>query len=252
MFIFISPNNYLVLIMSQPIVTEKTKLKLKKKKFYDEYVLTNKHIICKFKYLVVCFDRPDNPSLSGGLINISKSRMEELFVEQNVQLDSSKENLYFSDLTTSLKEWHPQISKVEIDCKNIYEMDGLNDYHSSLEHIFNQLKQLPNNNCVKSEKDFDLFKQQPHKIVDVKVSFQLIRKIDKVDEYNVNFNYLHKLLEEPLSTWTKNEPIFFDEVTVNLKQVPFADQLKYSSDEDEDTCYVYPYVNFISLYPIID
>src|SRR5437016_13280419 len=103
-----------------PIIDKsQTKFKLKRKKYYDEYILTNKHIICKFKYLVVCFDRPDDPSLSGGLVNLQKNRLEELFIEQNVQLDSLKDNGYFTNVMNKLKQWHPQISKVEVDCKNI-------------------------------------------------------------------------------------------------------------------------------------
>ena len=50
--------------------------------------------------------------------------------------------------------------------------------------------------------------------------------------------------------WNKTEPPYLDEVTANLKQLPYAEKLKYSCDEDEDTCYVYPSMNLIPLHHI--
>ena len=228
-----------------------TKFKIKRKRLFDEYVLTNRHIICKFKYLIVCFDRPDDISLSAGLINLTKLRLEELFNEQNIQLDSTVENNYFNNVVTKLKKWHPQISKLEVDCKNIYEIDHLDDYQSSWSQIEEHLKTLSNNNCIKTDEDFKIFVKRPHKIIDIKISFQLLKKINKVDDYNVNFNYLHKLLVEHILNWNQKEPAFLDEVTVNINQLPYANKLKYLPDEDDDICYVYPYLNLIPLHLII-
>src|SRR5581483_8217382 len=129
------------------------KLKLKKKKLYDEYVLTNKHIICKFKYLIICFDSSDDPTLSGGLINLTKERIKELFVEQNIELNSNKEKCYLFQILQQLHDWHPQISKLEVDDKNIYELDNIIDYRKSWSQIKTHLMQLPNNNCIKSDLD---------------------------------------------------------------------------------------------------
>lgn len=243
---------YYIILRNNFIGMSITKLKLKRKKLFDEYVLTNKHIICKFKYLVVCFDRPDDQSLSGGLINLTKMRLEELFNEQNIQLDSSKEGYYFHNVMTKLKKWHPQICKLEVDCKSVYEIDNLNDYQASWQQIQNHLMELPNNNCIKTNEDFEIFKKKSHKVIDIKVSFQLVKKITKVEEYNVNFNYLHKILIEHLLKWNKTEPAYLDEVTVNINQLPYAEKLKYSSDEDDDICYVYPYMNLIPLHLILN
>src|SRR5947208_2118335 len=129
-----SSTNDQLTVVKQPIIR---KFRLKRKKLYDEYVLTNKHIICKFKYLIVCFDRPDDPDLGGGLINLTKSRLDELLSD----------------------------------------------------HMIN---------------------------------------------------------------WNITDPAYLDEVTVNIKQLPYAENRKYMSDEDDDICYVYPYMNLIPLHPIVD
>src|SRR5437868_8462289 len=50
------------------------KLKLKPKKMPDEYQLTNKRIVCHFRYLVVCFD----PAV-GGLVSLTKAQVAEGF-----------------------------------------------------------------------------------------------------------------------------------------------------------------------------
>ena len=223
------------------------KLKLKRKKLFDEYVLTNKHIICMFKYLVITFDKPDDTEIGGGLVNLTKARLEELFTEQNVRLDSSEQGHYFYEVIKKLKKWHPQISKFEVDHKNIHEIDNLDDYQSSWSQIKKHLFMLPNNNCIKDEDDWEIFKNNPHKVVDIKVSFQLVKRIDKVEEYNVNFNYLHKLLIEHMLNWNQEEPVYLDEVTVNISQLPYSKKMEYFSDEN-NICYVYPYLNLIPLH----
>ncbi len=123
-------------ITLKPKIPIKKKIVLKKKHLYDEYVLTNKHIICKFKYLVLCFDDPgsdDNPS--AGLVNLTKSRLSELFEEQNIKIDSVRINGYFFKVMEELKTWHQQISKIEIDCKNIIDIDSLYEYDKGLDQI---------------------------------------------------------------------------------------------------------------------
>lgn len=228
----------------------KSRMKIKLKKLYDEYVLTNKHIICKFKYLIVAFDRPDTASLSGGIVNLSKVKLEELMNDQNVTLTHTKDKAYWREVIEELKEWHPQISKIELDSKTVYDIDNLFDYATSHQFIREQLKDLPNNNCIKSDEDFELFKKLPHKAIDIKIYFQLTRKINNIGEYNVNFGYLHKLLHVHILKWTKDDPIFLDEVTVNIKNLPYADKLNYSCDEDDDICYVYPSIYLLPLLPI--
>lgn len=230
----------------------KSRLKIKLKKLYNEYVLTNKHIICKFKYLIVAFDKPDNMSLSGGLVALSKAKLEELITDQNITLTHNKEKGYWKDVINELKEWHPQISKIELDCKVIHDIDNLSDYETFHQTIKDQIKLLSNNNCIKSDEDFEIFKKLSHKAIDIKVYFQLTRKISNITEYNVNFNYLHKLLHVHILKWTLEDPIFLDEAAVNIKYLPYADKLNYSCDEDDDICYVYPSVYLLPLLPIED
>lgn len=226
------------------------KIQLKKRKVYDEYILTNKHIICKFKYIVLCFDQPDdNSHVNGGLVNISRARLEELFTEQNVQLDSSQIDSVFGIAEKELKAWHPQICKVCIDCKTVQEIDGLDDNPKACAQILEYVSKLPGNNCIKSQEDFDKFKKFTHRIVDVKVHFSLIRKISKVEEYNVNFNYLHALLVEHINKWNQSSTCNLDEVSVTEDQLPFSKQLNYVPDDDDGICYVYPSVKFVPLYP---
>lgn len=233
----------------------KTKIHLKKNKVYDEYVLTNKHIICKFKYLIVCFDRPDylnaeNSDLqSSGFVSLSKLQLNEFFLDQPPELDSSKHNKFLMKTVEELKKWHPSISRVEIDCKNIYDGIDIRDYENDhIAPLFRKhLTELSRNNCIKSDHDYDVFKTAGHKAIDIKVSFQLIKKITQIGDYNVNFNYLHQLLLEHISKWNHKEPYFFDELSVNPTQIPFAELLEYETDETND---VYPVMHLIPLYPV--
>lgn len=224
----------------------KSKIKLKRKKLYDEYVLTNKHIICKFKYLILCFDHPES-SESAGLVNIGKERLSELFDEQNIQLNSELTNGFFFHAVKDLQNWHPQISKIDIDCKNLYGLDDLNDYQESWPQIKDYLIRLPKNNCVKSDQDFDVFINQPHKVLDIKIYFRLLKKIKAVEDYRVNFNYLHELFIDHSIEWNSGELPYLDEVSVSPKDLPFAKNLNYPISVKEETYCVYPYVHLIPL-----
>lgn len=205
------------------------KLKLKKKILYDSYVLTNKHIICKFKYLMLCFDD------DLGLVNLKKSRLDELLFEQNINISSSQTNSFLYKVMENLKDWHPQISKVNVNYKHIEIIDGLDDYPCQFRKF---LKDLPRNNCIKSEDDMKVFQKLRHNVVDVVVSFQLIKKISDVNDYQVNFNYLHKLLVEHIFKWNAEEEAFLDETSVTPDQIPYS----------EDTSgYAYPYIQLIPL-----
>ena len=52
--------------------------------------------------------------------------------------------------------------------------------------------------------------------------------------------------------WNRTEAPFLDEVTVNIEQLPYSQKLNYTSDEDENICYVYPAMNLIPLHLIIN
>lgn len=228
----------------------KSRIKIKLKRLYDEYVITNKNIICKFKYLILAFDQPNNPADSAGLVNLSKNKLEELMGDQNAALVHNKDKGYWKEVINDLKKWHPQIYKIELDTKAIYDVDDISDYTPD-NIIKERLAQLPNNNCIKSEENYENFKKMIHKAIDIKVYFQLTRKISNINEYNVNFNYLHKLLHVHVMKWTIEDPIYLDEASVSMSQLPYAHQLNYSNDdEDEDLAYVYPSIYLLPLLPI--
>lgn len=232
---------------------KKLAIKIKQKKLYDEYVLTTKHIICKFKYLMLCFDFPGSNSPSGGLVNIKSERLKELLVEQSIIFDSNKESGNMCTVVNNLKKWHPSISRVEIDCNDVYTADNLHDYPICWNQYEAYFKSMKHNNCILNERDFDVFKKCGQIIVDVKVYFRLVKKIDNVSDYHVNFLYLQKLLAQDLIILNWDNNPYLDEVRVNMDQLPFAGQLNYTCDDDDDTgeiCYVYPYVYLIPLYPV--
>ena len=231
----------------------KSKIVIKRKKLADEYIITTKRVVAKFKYLVTCFDHPDDPTLTGGLVQLPSAQLVELLSDQNVELDSSSESGFFSQILKEMREWHPAISRIEVDLKNIHEIDNLHDYKASHQHIRDALSSLDRNTCIKTEQHFHKYLSVSHRVVDIKVSFQLIRKINKIEEFPVNFKYAHKLLAGAIDKWNrdKTQKAYLDEVSVKLNQLPYAEDLKYTSDEDDDICYVYPYVNLIPLHPIV-
>jgi hypothetical protein len=230
-------------------------VKVKKQHLYDEYVLTNKHIICKFKYLVTCFDHQEDGQ-QHGLVCLKTDRLKELIMEQNIAFDSLRDDGYLSSTLKKLRDWHPSINKVEVDVDAMYELEGLLDYSASWEAYQPCLTSLVYNNCVSSEDDFKLFEQSRHNVVNVNVYFKLVRKIEKITDYGVNFKYLHKLLTQSLINMTNEKPLFLDEVSIESDRLPFALKMDTDHDEDEDedededgTCYVYPYMCLIPLYP---
>lgn len=223
------------------------KLKLKKKKLYDEYVLTNKHIICKFKYLVICLDHPDDLDLSAGLIHMDKNELCQLLTEQTVELTNATGN-FWQDAVTQLKQWHPQICKIEIDPSEAQQVTDLQEYSESYCMIYESLQQIPANRCVRDDSQMTLLTQLSHVVMDVKVYFQLVRKITKIEEYKVNFNYLRGLLSKHIAAWNQMEVAFLEEMKTDLKHLPYASLLQYTSDEDDGVCYVYPQMYLLPLY----
>jgi len=223
----------------------KIAIKIKKKKLYNEYVLTNKHIICHFKYLVVCFDSNSESEPSAGLVCLSNERLQQLINEQNIIWDSTKEDSCMYPVMNQLKEWHPQISKVEIDTQQIYDIKDLSEYQAKWEQYSSYFESYRYNNCISTESDFEVFKNTRHNIINVNVYFQLVKKIAHVNEYGINFQYLRQLLTEQLLARNNESPIFFDEVSIQPTEIPFAKKLNY--DFEEDICYVYPYMGLIPL-----
>ena len=222
-------------------------IKVKKTQLYDEYVITNKHIICKFKYLVVCFDHPEQEGDTHGLVCLQSIRLKELMSEQNIVFDSLQDDGYLSDTLKQLKEWHPSIAKVEVDVDNMHEIDDLSEYAVTWANYHDYLTDFKYNKCISTEQEFELFRHVRQNVIDVNVYFKLTKRIEKITDYGVNFNYLHKLLTHSLIDLNNEKTLFLDEVTVEPNQLPFA-----SNCDEEDAYYVYPYMGLFPLYPVVN
>jgi len=222
-------------------------VKIKKPQLYDEYIITNKHIICKFKYIFICFDSPEQKDTSYGLVCLRSNRLKELITEQNITFDYIQETGFLFETFKQLKDWHPAIDKIEVECDKISELTNLINYPISWNNYYDYLHKFKYNHCIIDEHDFDMFKNSIHNIVDVNVYFKLTKRIEKISDYNVNFNYLRKLLTEGLIESHNNHSLFLDEVTVKFNQLPFASNIEH--DKNEDTYYVYPYMGLLPLYP---
>jgi hypothetical protein len=218
-------------------------IKVKKKHLYDEYVLTNKHIICKFKYLFTCFDHQEPGNRMHGLVCLKANRLTELIDEQSIVFDASKEDGYLMSVLEKLREWHPLIDKVDAEINNLYEVEDLTEYPVDQTY----LKDFKYNNCVLTTDNFENFRRTKHNVININVYFKLVKKLEKVEDYGVNFNYLHKLLTQCLCELNNEKSIYLDEVTVGLDQLPFASTLDIEVN-DEDKYYVYPYVGLFPLY----
>jgi len=206
----------------------KIKIKIKKKELHDEYVITDKCIIYKFKFVVLCFDP------SAGLVMLSCDQLKELLADQEIIIDS---NSGLKESLEQLRDWHPSISKIEVDLTNVYETDGLPP--NVWDQYAKVLKAFKYNQCVNSAGDFQRIANCAFNVVDVNVSFTLTRKIHTMTEYQINPKYLRKLLTQLLIPWNNEFPPFFDEISVTPEQLPFG-------PIDKPT-YVYPYMFLLPL-----
>lgn len=216
----------------------------------DEYIITNKHIICKFKYLTCCFDGGDGGDDGAGtsqekkgLIVMNYERFKELMTEQNIVIDSSKSWGQMADVLSQLRTWHPQISRVVADIENPYPIISLKNYSFNWERNQDYFQSLRYNTCVRTEKDLQVFRGQSHIAVDVKVYFKLTRKISTIEKYGINLKYCQRLLADSMKKWSKENASYLDEVSVKKSQLPFMSQ-----PCEEAVCYVYPYLHLVPLW----
>lgn len=223
----------------------KIKIKIKPKLLYDEYVLTNKHIICKFKYIVACFDcSGDSSNLSNGFVTLTIDRLKESFSEQGISFNSTQDDGHFVNILKNMREWHPLISKIEMDSEEMYAVNNLHDYPINWSIHEPYFKTIPDNKCIDDDQKFSTFKGCYQIVSDIKVYFQLVRRIEKIDDLHINFQYAHKLLNDNIMAWNEEKSIYLDEVSVKKNQIPFS-----HNNEMEEPCYVYPYMYLIPLYP---
>ena len=267
-------------ISSDPKGHKRIIVTIKKKQLRDEYILTDKHLVYKFKYLILCFDTPNDmnsdPTQSEsetchgntttstttsvetststntttedqGLVVLTAERLKEALGDLNLVLDSTQiGEVNLHAIVETLKEWHPLISKVEIDHENLSTITNLSEYPIRWKDYQPVLLSLPNNSCVRTPEDFLLFTQQPHVVLEVKVFFQLVKKIKAIDELDINPYYLQKLLTQSFIKWNNEKHIFLDEISVTQSCLPFAKK----GPTKDGVCYVYPHISLIPLYPI--
>mgnify|MGYP005825912305 CR=1 FL=1 len=164
--------------------------------------------------------------------------------DQNISFNSVQDDSQFTNILKNLKEWHPLISKVEINSEEMYDVNNLCDYPINWSKHESYLRAISDNNCIRNEQNFDTFKKCHQIITDIKVYFHLVKKIEKIGDLHINFHYVHKLLNDSIMAWNKEKSIYLDEVSVKKEQIPFS-----QDNELEEPCYVYPYMYLIPLYP---
>jgi hypothetical protein len=130
-----------------------------------------------------------------------------------------------------------------MDIDNMYGIDNLDNYPITWDKLQPYVSQFKYNQCLKTDKDFEIFKRLGQNVIDVRVYFQLTKRINRVEELNVNFDYLHKLLTQKIMELNEAHPTFLDEATIDIGQLPF----NHVEHVDNTTC-VYPYVGFFPLH----
>jgi len=228
----------------------KIMIKIKKQKLQDQYVLTNKHIVCKFKYLVVCFNHVENldpgqdsdlRDLYGQLVILPQARFKELIQEQSINLSTTKDRGPLGSIFHHLNEWHPRIIKVECGLETTSITTTLNDYPTSWEPCRGYLSKIDNNRCILDDSSFCVFRQQNYAVVNINIYFELWKKIQQVSEYGVNFVYLRQMLADQMLAWNNQSPPYLDEVSVNPSQLPL-------SPLNHTPRYVYPSLHLIPMH----
>jgi hypothetical protein len=211
----------------------------------DEYIITNRHIICRFKYIACCFDGGEpsddgkSPVENKGLITMDYERFKELMTEQNIEIDSSKSWGQMSDVLDQLKTWHPHITRVVVDTQNPYPIVNLKDYPFNNQDYIQSLRY---NTCLRSETDFQVFREKHQIVVDIKVYFKLVKKITSIEKYDVNLRYCQHLLSDSIKTWNATNVPYLDEISVKPSQLPFTETTS------SQLCYVYPYLHLVPLW----
>lgn len=218
---------------------KKIVIKIKKKLLHDEYIITNRRVIYKFKYLVLNFDHQEtNETGSFGLVNIPPDRLKELLVEQDISFNSNENDKYLEKVKDDLKDWHPLVTKVDIDFVNIHTFHNLSDYGMTWENYKEFITLNKYGTSLHDHESFKILEQQPNLYaVDVRVHFKLRKIIKTIDELGINPKYLRKLLSQYLLKHMSENPIYLDEVSVDRADLPLA-----SGDTLDDTVQVYPYM----------
>lgn len=196
---------------SSSLSSEKYKITIKKQKLIDEYVLTNKHIICKFKYLVTCLCQNEYDN-NIKLVYIPTDKFQELLEIQEIKINETD----YEQIVDRLRQWHPNISKIQIEFQRLYELQHLQDYSTTVPQLVKYLAYIAkeNKNQLGPSIMADQLINQPFQVINVSVFFQLTHKINNIADYRVNFKYLHQLLTQELLNWNLREKLYLDEISL--------------------------------------
>lgn len=219
------------------------KMKKSKIKLTDDYVITNKHIICRFKYIIMCFDGNEQGTRNNGLVLVPFDRLKKSFIEQNLCISSSspEKNNPAHVILNKINEWHHLVNKVEVDFINLYEIHDPEEYDITWDMYGEHLISLQHNTCIKNEKDFNVYLKHSIHVLDIKVCFELVKKIVNISDFGVNLTFLSKLLFENIMWVNKDHPSYLDEICVSSDCLPFL-------SDDQINQMVYPYVYLLPLY----
>ena len=198
----------------------------------------------------MCFDgnERDTPNtLNGGMVLMPFDRLKKSFIEQNLCISSSspERNNPAHVILSKLNEWHHLVNKIEVDFTNLYEINDPEEYDMTWAMYGDHLKTLQHNVCIKNEKDFDIYLKNPIHVLDIKVCFELVKKIVNITDFGVNLTFLSKLLFENMMWINTEHPSYLDEVCVS------SDCLPFTSPDDQKNHMVYPYVYLLPLYHYI-
>ena len=195
--------------------------KIKPTEIFDNIVLTTKQIICEFQFLIACVDSQDNSesqiagdkytneSESKGYVNLCENNKQ--YLDLCIKEDSTSHEILFQ-CHKHLNDWHKQITKVSID------YDAAKHYHNP-----DHLLKFKDHFCqyLPGDIDYTAFSQMSHLVVSVNVYFHLTKIITNVNNYGVNYKYLHKLLSDKLhnSEYLRH----LDECNMPTKYVQYND-----------------------------
>ena len=139
-----------------------SKIKIKYKTLHDQYYVTSRHLICKFRYLYLGTDS------KGNLLD------PDLDMLKNYTSDLINTEMYH--LYEELKSWHRHICRVALNSHNFFSLVNLNAYPHLSGLVDEGLDHYP--------------------VIEIRICFELIRHIDHIQEYGINLPYLKNILHK--------------------------------------------------------
>jgi hypothetical protein len=180
----------------------------------DNISLTNKNIIFTFWYIILCYD------INKGFVNID----EEYILDIEGSINIKKEHFLIDILKKLKKNWHKQINKININ--------------------FSKIKKYYNPEQISKSVSDNSISNLTHYIVPIDIHFHLTKKIHRVNEFDVNGIFLHKLIMEEI----KNLSLPIDNVTILSKYFPFNSEIDDIDDNGNELIYTNINISFSPLF----